>query len=302
MNGLWFVGALLGYGLLAVYIERKLAAWIQDRQGPMETGPYGLLQTLADIGKLLRKQESIPASALRKPFLAAPALALAAVMGALAWLPGVSPSAASEYSLWLVLAVLGLEAVALFLGGWASGSKYALLGAFRLLGLLLAYELVLGLLLLTVVAHYGTLELGAIARQQEHLWGLLHSPGMFLAGLLWIATSTSVAHRAPFDLPETESELVAGALTEYSGFRFALFMLAEYILMLLHALWVSYVFLGGVWAVWVPVLVLLQMLLRWAWPRWRPDQVLALAWKGAIPLAFASWVLEMLYLRWLCCM
>lgn len=302
MNGLWIVGALLAYGLLAVYVERKLAAWVQDRQGPLETGPYGLLQTLADIGKLLRKQESVPATALRRLFLAAPALALVSVIGALAWLPGLSPSAAGEYSLWLALSVLGLEAVALFLGGWASGSKYALLGAFRLLGLILAYELVLGFLLLTVVAHYSTLDLGAIVHQQEHLWGLLHSPGMFLAGLLWIATSTSVAHRAPFDLPETESELVAGALTEYSGFRFALFMLAEYILMLLHALWVSYVFLGGLWAIGVPVLVLLQMLLRWAWPRWRPDQVLTLAWTGAIPLAFASWVIEMLYLRWLCCL
>lgn len=299
MNGLWIVGALLGYGLLAVYVERKLAAWVQDRQGPLETGPYGLLQTLADLGKLLRKQETIPATAVRRLFLAAPALALVSGIGALAWLPGIVPSAAGEYSLWLALSVLSLEAVALFLGGWASGSKYALLGAFRLLILILAYELVLGFLLLTVVAHYGTLELGALARQQEALWGLLQSPGMFLAGLLWIATSTGVAHRAPFDLPETESELVAGALTEYSGFRFALFMLAEYILMLLHALWVSYVFLGGLWAVGVPFLVLLQMLLRWAWPRWRPDQVLTLAWKGAIPLAFASWVLEMLYLRWL---
>ena len=303
MSGLLLVGALLLYGLFAVYVERKLAAWIQDRQGPMETGPYGLLQTLADLLKLLRKAESIPATAVRGMFLFAPVLALLAVVGTLPWLPFAHLSAENDYTLWLGISVLSLEAVALFLGGWSSGSKYALLGAYRLLVLLLAYELILGLLLLTILTHYGTFSLVQITHQQADIWGIFQSPMLFVAAMLWFAAGVMIAHRAPFDLPETESELVAGTLTEYSGFRFALFMLAEYIVMLLQAIWISYVFLGGNLLLFAPVLVIAQMVLRWAWPRWRPDQVLALAWRRGIPGAFFVWVGELLWQKiptWLC--
>ncbi len=295
MNGLLLVGLLLGYALGVVYAERKIAAWVQDRQGPMETGPYGILQTLADILKLLRKQESLPATAVRGLFLSAPLLALAASVGAWSWLPFLKPSASGPYGLWLALTVLGLEAAAVFLGGWSSGSKYALLGAYRLLVALLAYELILGLLLLTVLTHYGSFDLQAIAQAQRTRPGLLQSPFLFLAAGLWLAAGILVAHRAPFDLPETESELVAGAFTEYSGFRFALFMLSEYVVLLLEAVWVSWVFLGGLLA--VPFLVVLKILLRWAWPRWRPDQVVTLAWRYGIPLAFAAWIGEMVLQR-----
>lgn len=295
MSAIFLIGGLLIYGLVAVYVERKLAAWIQDRQGPMETGPHGIFQTFADILKLLRKGETMPTGAVAGMFLFAPALALLAVIGTLPWMPLTKPHADHPYALWLALSVLSLEAVALFLGGWASGSKYALLGAYRLLLLVLAYELIMGLLLLAVLTHYGTLSFSEIVRAQEEAWGLFQSPSMLLSGLIWFGTSVMIAHRAPFDLPETESELVAGTLTEYSGFRFALFMLAEYIVMLLQALWMSYVFLGGWIFVFAPLLVLLQMLLRWAWPRWRPDQTLALAWKGGIPSAFAVWVGELIW-------
>ncbi|MCS7153811.1 MAG: NADH-quinone oxidoreductase subunit H [Bacteroidia bacterium] len=297
MSALSIVVGLLIYGLLAVYVERKLAAWIQDRQGPMETGPYGLLQTFADILKLLRKTESIPSTAIKRTFLFAPVLALLSVMGTLSWLPFSEPHVDNEYALWLGVSVLTLEAVALFLGGWSSGSKYALLGAYRLLTLLLAYELLLGLLLLTVLAHYGTFSLRNIIDQQATIWGIGQSPFLLVAGGLWMTAGLMIAHRAPFDLPETESELVAGALTEYSGFRFALFMLAEYIVMFLQATWITYVFLGGEIMVFVPLLVVSQMIFRWAWPRWRPDQVLTLAWSGGIPLAFGLWVGELLWMR-----
>ncbi len=291
MSGFLFLGGLLGYGLLAVYVERKIAAWVQDRQGPMETGPYGLLQTLADLLKLLRKQESLPATAVRGLFWGAPILAFAASVSTWSWLPFLEPSAKGPYGLWLALTVLSLEGAAVFLGGWSSGSKYALLGAYRLLVALLAYELILGLLLLAVLAHYGSFDLQAIALAQRHLPGFLQSPFLMLATGLWLAAGILVAHRAPFDLPETESELVAGAFTEYSGLRFALFMLSEYVVLLIEAVWVSWVFLGGLLA--VPFLVLLKILLRWAWPRWRPDQVLTLAWRYGIPLAFLAWIGEM---------
>ncbi|MCX8112941.1 MAG: NADH-quinone oxidoreductase subunit H [Bacteroidia bacterium] len=295
MSGVaWVIGLLL-YGLLAVYVERKLAAWIQDRQGPMETGPYGILQTLADILKLLRKEEALPAPSVQRVFLLAPVMAFLSVVGALPWIPLVEPHLRNEYGLWLAISIVSMEAVALFLGGWSSGSKYALLGAYRLLTLLLAYELIIGLLILTVATHYGSLDLQEIVNSQTQIWGILQSPSLFIAGILWFLAGVMVAHRAPFDLPETESELVAGVLTEYSGIRFGLFMLAEYILMLLQAIWVAYVFLAGKVLFWIPVLVLLQMTLRWAWPRWRPDQVLVIAWRRGIPVAFLAWVLELIW-------
>ncbi|MCS6895835.1 MAG: NADH-quinone oxidoreductase subunit H [Bacteroidia bacterium] len=297
MDSVLVIGGTLLYGLLAVYVERKLAAWIQDRQGPMETGIYGLGQPIADILKLLRKTENLPATAVKQTFLFAPALALLAVVGTLAFVPLTKTHADHDYALWLAVSILSIEAVAVFLGGWSSGSKYALLGAYRLLVSLLAYELILGLLLLTVITHYKTLSFATIVTHQHHLWGIFQSPFMTIAGIVWFSTGVMIAHRAPFDLPETESELVAGTLTEYSGFRFALFMLAEYILMLLQAFWIAYVFLGGTLWVSVPGLVLLQMILRWAWPRWRPDQVLAMAWRKGIPLAFFTWIGEMMWIR-----
>lgn len=297
MSAVVVIAGLLVYALFAVYIERKLAAWIQDRQGPMETGVYGLAQTLADLLKLLRKAESVPATSVQPTFLFAPILALLSVSGAMAFLPLTEIHADHDYALWLSVSILTMEAVAVFLGGWSSGSKYALLGAYRLLVSLLAYELILGLLLLTVITHYQTLSFTAFIAHQRDVWGVFHSPFMALAAALWFAAGVIVAHRAPFDLPETESELVAGTLTEYSGFRFALFMLAEYILMLLQAIWIAYVFLGGnLWFA-VPLLILLQMTLRWAWPRWRPDQVIALAWRKGLPLAFLAWLGEMLWKR-----
>ncbi|MCS7188350.1 MAG: complex I subunit 1 family protein [Bacteroidia bacterium] len=298
MNGWIAIVGILLYGLFIVYVERKVAAWIQDRQGPTETGPGGVAQTLADFLKLLRKQEAIPAYAVKSIFLFAPLLAIGGVIASLTWLPFLHPHGGGEYGLWLCITVASLEPAGLFLGGWASGSKYSLLGAYRLLLLLLAYELIVGLLLLTIAAHYKTLDIAYIVERQRSIWGLFQSPGLFLAGILWIGTGTMISHRAPFDLPETESELVGGALTEYSGLRFALFMLAEYTIMLLQAVWFALVFLGGGWIWGAPLLVMLQILFRWSWPRWRPDQVLSLAWRKGIPLAALACVLTILYDRW----
>ncbi len=287
------IGGLLGYGLIAVYVERKLAAFIQDRVGPVETGPWGLLQTLADVLKLIRKRVASPEGRQPSFYELAPLLALSAVCGATAWVPLWPLHSRASFGLWIALSVMALEAVAIFLGGWSSHSKYALLGAFRLLGLVLSYELVLGLLLLTVGLAYGTWDLNRIAKLQAEHWGLFQSPAMLLAGGLWLWVAVLLSHRAPFDLPETESELVAGYLTEYGGMSFGLFMLAEYIVMLLQAFWMSWIFLGAKgWFVWVPLLVFGQMVIRWAWPRWRPDQVLKLVWGYAVPWAFLAFVIQ----------
>ncbi len=287
------VGGLLVYGLIAVYVERKVAAFIQDRVGPVETGPWGLLQTLADVVKLLRKQVPLPAGRAASMYQAAPLLALGAVCAALAWVPLWPLHATSPFGLWIASGVVALEAVGIFLGGWSSHSKYALLGAFRLLGLVLSYELLLGLLLLVVGLSYGTWDLVEIKALQREGWGLFRSPAMFLAGLLWLAMALLISHRAPFDLPETESELVAGYLTEYGGMAFGFFMLAEYIVMFLQAYWVNHLFLGAQWrGFWVPLLIFIQIVVRWAWPRWRPDQVVKILWQYAIPVAFGAFITE----------
>ncbi|MEN2991965.1 MAG: complex I subunit 1 family protein [Bacteroidia bacterium] len=299
MPGYLALLGLLLYGLLAVYAERKIAAWIQDRLGPTETGPYGLLQTFADLLKLLRKSETVPEEAVRPTFRAAPLLSFAALAASLTWLPFLQPASSSEFGLWLASLTLILQAATLFLGGWASGSKYALLGAYRLLVLVLAYELMIGLLLLTLLAHYGTFSLAAMAAQQKGTWGLFQSPFLLGAAAAWLWTALLTAHRAPFDLPETESELVAGALTEYSGIRFALFMLSEYGVMLLQGLWFGYGFLGGQGWLGALLVVSLLLIVRWAWPRWRPDQVLTLAWTKGIPLTFFLWLGELLWQRFI---
>ncbi len=287
------IGGLLAYGLIAVYVERKVAAFIQDRVGPVETGPWGLLQTLADVVKLLRKQVPLPAGREGSIYQSAPLLALGAVCAALAWVPLWPLHATSPFGLWIASGIIALEAVAIFLGGWSSHSKYALLGAFRLLGLVLSYELLLGLLLLVVGLSYGTWDLIEVKALQREGWGLFRSPAMFLAGLLWLAMALLISHRAPFDLPETESELVAGYLTEYGGMAFGFFMLAEYIVMFLQAYWLNHIFLGAQWiGFWVPLLIFAQIIVRWAWPRWRPDQVIRILWQYAIPMAFGAFITE----------
>jgi NADH-quinone oxidoreductase subunit H len=290
------VGGILLYGLIAVYVERKVAAFIQDRVGPIETGPWGLLQTLADVVKLMRKAVPAPAGRESTLYEVAPLIALSAVCAAVAWFPLWPLQAASPFGLWIAVGIMALETVAIFLGGWSSHSKYALIGAFRLLGLVLSYEVLLGLLLLIVGLSYGTWDLVAIRDLQKNTWGLLLSPGMLIAGILWLLLSFLISHRAPFDLPETESELVAGYLTEYGGMAFGFFMLAEYIVMFLQAYWITHVFLGARWVgLWVPLLIFFQMVVRWAWPRWRPDQAIKLLWKYAIPVAFGAFVLEALW-------
>lgn len=296
MVALFVIGSLLVYATLAVYVERKVAAFIQDRIGPIETGPWGLLQPIADVVKLLRKQPTRSAGAIKGLFWAAPILAFASVCGALAWLPILPTSASNEMGLWLALLLLLLEAVALFVAGWSSYSKYALLGAFRLLALVLSYEVLLGVLLLNVALHYGTLDLSEIAQKQQSAWGLWQSPGFFLTGLLWLGYSFFAAHRAPLDLPETESELVAGYFTEYSGIAFGFFMLAEYAIMAVQGFWIAWVFLGAKgWWLWTGLFILLQMVIRWSWPRWRPDQGIRLAWLYGLPSAFVAFLMEALW-------
>ena len=323
--------------LLAVYAERKTAAFIQDRLGPYEVGPYGLLQPVADILKLLQKQEVLPLGAQRTLFRLGPVLcfmSLFCALGFLPLLPGIQ-HIGTPLGLLLVLAVLVLDILGIMLAGWSSGNKFATYGTFRALGQLIAYEVPLGFVLASVVLSTGSLDLVEIAAIQtpdrglgQQLgflsWLIITHPLLSLGLVIFFICAMAQAHRTPFDLPEAEGELVAGYHTEYSGFRWSLFMLAEYGVLFLMSWLMGWIFLGAGHSPWVDVgelklkswttdteswgfwfafwslskaffIMWLQMWIRWSLPRIRPDQLLYFCWKILTPLSIVLLYLVSLY-------
>ena len=328
---------LLLFVLFAVYAERKTAAFIQDRLGPYEVGPYGLLQPVADILKLLRKETIQPTSAYSRLFFWAPILPFIAVLSTFACIPVFSQLDLVEAPnlVLLVVALLSLEVVGILLAGWASGSKFSTYGAFRAVGQMIAYEVPLGFSLVAVVICTQSLDFYEIAQAQSPdtsakifgvlsinstqiggfcTWYILRNPLLPLVFVIFFIANLAQSHRIPFDLPEAESEIVAGYHTEYSGFRWALFMLAEYGVMCVLAILMTWVFLGAGYSplpnigslslsiltndsekptywfsVWlllkVGVLVWIQMWIRWSLPRLTLDQILTLCWKYLTPIA-----------------
>jgi len=273
MEAIWWLlpvslAGLSAFALGAVLAERKLAAWIQDRMGPQETGPRGYFQTLADILKLLQKETIVPALADKGLFLLAPLIVFVAVFAGLAVVPlapGLSGSVLQVGLLYL-LAIVSIDVIGLLMAGWASHNKYALLGSVRAVAQIVSYEVPAGLALLAAVALYGTLNLDELSAMQGVYspvpvkllgiwevqayggflaWGAVAYPHLLVVGLIYFIAGLAEANRAPFDLAEAESELVAGFNTEYSGLPWALFFLAEYGVMLLVALLGALVFLGG---------------------------------------------------------
>lgn len=260
--------AMAVYALYAVWGERKVAAAVQDRLGPTEVGPYGLFQSIADILKLLHKEHIVPNLADKPLFALAPFIVFASVFGGFAVLPlapGLVGSNLNVAVLYL-LAVVSIEVVGLLMAGWASNNKYALLGAVRSVAQIVSYEIPAGLTLLAAVLAFGSLSLVEINLQQGvwaqgpvYLlgvwdvsgvggitgWAILRYPHLLIAFILFFTASLAETNRAPFDIPEAESELVSGFHVEYSGLRFGMFFLAEYGNMLLMALVASTLFLGG---------------------------------------------------------
>jgi len=263
-----FLVAIPLYALLAVYAERKISAFIQDRLGPMEVGYKGLLQTAADILKLLQKEIIIPRSADRILFLGAPVIIFSFVFAGFAVMPlapGLVGASLSVGILYLV-AIVSVDVIGLLMTGWGSNNKYSLLGAIRAVAQIVSYEVPAGLALLAGVMMYGTLQMDQMAFQQgihdpqAHYfwgiwavqnvggvasWGIFRYPHLMGVFVIYFIASLAEANRAPFDMPEAESELVGGFHTEYSGFGFAVLFLAEYAAMLLLAMVASVVFLGG---------------------------------------------------------
>jgi NADH-quinone oxidoreductase subunit H len=334
---LFILPFILIYAILAIYAERKISAFIQDRLGPMEVGYYGILQTVADLLKLIQKEDIVPEKADKGLFKLAPIIIFVAVFTAFAVIP-LSPTwagAGINTGLYFILAILSLDVIGMLLAGWSSNNKYSVMGTFRAAAQLVSYEVPLALAVLCVAIYAQSIDLQEIVFQQTHYspdtnyllgisalgietnswggiftWNVFRFPLLFLAWIVFFIASLAECNRAPFDLPEAESEIVAGFQTEYSGFRWAVIMLAEYALMLLVSLLGSILFFGGwytplpnlgnfalaewtsgpIWGIgWLISKALffvgVQIWIRWTLPRLRVDQLMDLGWKYLTPFA-----------------
>jgi len=356
MEILLYITGYLGVALFAVlltfYAERKLAAFIQDRMGPMEAGKYGIFQAIADVLKLFQKEELKHDGVIAPWFQLAPVLLFGVVFGGLAVLPlapGILPIN-NAVGVFYLLSIISLDILAILLAGWGSNSKFSMFGALRGASQLVSYEIPIGLCVLAIVLQTGSLNLAEIALIQgrggeQYLFGL-ESLGISTSGIggilnwnviqfpfasilfvvFYIATLAE-CNRAPFDLPEGESELVSGFHTEYSGFRFGLFFLAEYTMMFLLSGVAVILFLGAgetpfpnigflkladytggtsctIWHTiasffWMMlktlILTNLQVVIRWTYPRLRADQLVSLCWKYLIPISLAGVLVSALW-------
>jgi NADH-quinone oxidoreductase subunit H len=303
--GIVLVGLLMAAGWL-VYCERRLLGWIQIRLGPNRAGPFGLLQPVADILKLLTKEDLVPAGADRIIFLYAPAVVAATALLIFAVVPFGStwtlwgkkiPLVITDINVGLLYAFamssLGVYGVAL--GGWASNSKFSLLGGLRGVAQMISYELSLGLSLVPVVMLAHSFSLVDIVNAQSKYPFILVQPHTFL---IFFLSATAEIKRIPFDLPEAENELVAGYHTEYSGMRFGLYFLGEYVTMVVLGALVAVFFLAGwrgpllppiVWFMAKVILVVFVMIwMRATLPRLRYDQLMQLGWKLLVPAALLN--------------
>lgn len=306
--GLTCLAAFVGLNaVLLVWMERKVAGHFQRRPGPFEVGPHGLLQTIVDAVKLIGKQLFVPDGADKMLFWAAPFMAFLPVFVTLLPIPWGEVLVAHEVNLGLllILAFAGLGVLSLCLAGWASNNKWSLLGAARAVAQSVAYEIPMLLSVLAVVFITGTLNLSDIvAKQGAWPWEWLAATQP-LAFIIYFVCAVAETNRAPFDLPEAESELTAGFHTEYSGMGFGLFFLAEYANMIVVCGVATALFLGG-WhgpfgtsgpwwfLIKVYVLIFAMMWFRWTYPRVRFDQLLNIAWKWLIPLAILNLLLTAL--------
>jgi NADH-quinone oxidoreductase subunit H len=293
--GVLIVALSLAAGL--IWLERRLLALWQDRYGPNRTGPFGLLQVMADMIKIFFKEDWIPPFADKAVFIGAPAVIVVTVMMSFAVLPFAPGIVVSDLNVGLlfVLAMSSLGVYSVVLAGWASDNKYALLGGLRASAQMLSYEVFMGLSLMGVVLLAGSFDLSKIVEAQRHLWFVVPQ---FLGFVLFLIAGIAETRRLPFDLPEAESELVAGYHSEYSGMKFGMFFVGEYLGVTLISSLISILFFGG-WLgpvlppiVWFFVktfaFICFFILLRASLPRPRFDQLMSWGWKAMLPLALAN--------------
>ncbi len=288
---------VLGIASGMIYIERKLLALFQQRYGPNRVGPFGLLQVAADIVKIFTKEDWIPPFADRPVFVLAPTIIMAAVLLSFAVIPFSPGFQVVDLNIGLLffLAMSSMGVYSVVLGGWASNSKYSLIGAIRASAQMLSYEVFMGLSLLGVVLLSGTFSLTGIVEAQRSIWFVIPQ---FLGFVLFLIAGFAETRRIPFDIPEAESELVAGFHSEYSGMKFGMFFVGEYVGITLISAMVVTLFFGG-WLgpvlppiIWfllkVAVFLGLIVLVRGSLPRPRWDQLMALGWKIMLPLALLN--------------
>ncbi len=301
------LGALITVAALLIWVERRLLAIWQDRLGPNRVGPLGLFQVVADMLKILSKEDWIPPFADKPVFVLAPVVIMGCMLAAFAVIP-IAPDIGIidfDFDLLYVLAVLALSVYSVVLAGYASNSKYSLIGSLRATAQAISYEVFLAMSALGVVMLAGTFDLRAIVEAQRDGWFVVPQ---FLGFILFFIGVLAETHRTPFDLPEAENELVAGYHTEYSGMKFGMFFVGEYIGVTLGAALIVTLFFGGWLGPVLPPLawfiikttffILLFILVRGSLPRPRYDQLMSFGWLVMLPLAFLNLLVTGAVILW----
>jgi NADH-quinone oxidoreductase subunit H len=305
------VSAVVMFGFIAVFVmflvwmERKVSAHMQSRIGPNRVGFFGLLQTVADAIKLTIKEDIKPVKRDKIPYFIAPIVAFVATFMGMVVIPFDKGMSVQDLNVGIlyIIAITSFTVIAILTAGWSSNNKFALLGGFRSAAQIVSYEVPLVLSLVPVIMMTGTLRLGGIVEyQQQH--GYWFVVPQIIAFLIFVTSATAEANRAPFDIPEAESELIGGFHTEYSGVKFAMFFLGEYIAIVVSSAVAVTVFLGG----WLPLpfmgslpipgflwfmakllfVIYVIMAFRWTFPRLRVDQLMDFGWKVLIPVSILN--------------
>ncbi len=313
------VAYAFGNSAILVWVERKLCGHIQRRPGPCEVGPFGLFQTAIDGIKLMGKQIIIPRNADKRLFMVAPVLSFVPPIIALMVIPFSKHVQVRDLDIGLlfVLSLAAMNVLAILIAGWSSANKYSLFGAVRAVAQNVAYEIPLLICLITAVMWTGSLSLGDIVNAQGGTWFIFY-PWGFVAFLVYFITGMAETNRAPFDMPEAESELTAGFHTEYAGMGFGLFFLGEYTNMLLMASLATALFLGGYNLPFIELtgdgvmtellrvfiflakaygMIIVMIWIRWTFPRVRFDQLMNFCWKILIPVSMANLAITALVMK-----
>ena len=319
LKAIAFILLFLTVAAVLTYVERRISAFIQDRLGPNRVGPFGLFQPVADLIKILFKEEIIPANADKTLHTIAPIISLFVAYSIIAVLPIGEKIVIGGKEIKLIVAdvnigflyILALSSMGVYgitLSGWSSNNKYSLLGALRASAQMISYELSLGLSLVGVVLVSGSFKIDEIIKSQANVWNIFYQPVGFI---IFLVSAFAETNRLPFDLPEAEPELVAGYHTEYSGMKFGAFYLAEYTNVITASLLTTAFFLGGWYFPFIDIysglnpniaailqiivffakagiIIFLFMLVRWTLPRFRYDQLMRLGWQVLLPLALLN--------------
>lgn len=291
------LGGVLTVAPGLIWLERRLLALWQDRYGPNRVGPFGIFQVLADMIKIFTKEDWIPPFADKAVFIIAPAIIVATVLLSFIIVPIAPGIGVIDFNIGLLffLAMSSMGAYSIVLAGWASNNKYSLIGGLRGAAQMVSYEVFMGLSLMGVVAMTGSFSLREIVEAQKGLWNIIPQ---FLGFVVFFIAIIAETHRLPFDIPEAESEIIAGYHSEYSGMKFGMFFVGEYIAVTLASALIVTLFFGGWYGPWLPsvvwfilktlIFVCLFILVRASLPRPRYDQLMAYGWKVMLPLSLLN--------------